>query len=398
MDSLEKYLSQINAFIIMVNKIKLYFLCSIVCLGSLLNANTIPYEKVQVSPAFMDDDVCNLAAPAFITILDVGTTWAQVAWAPVSGAAQFHITTRAFPSGTILNDMYVSVAVTSATISPLPPGTSCRTEIRSVCQGGEESSGVTYSVVFGTPILDLVECGLWDTKGLAPSGCLLGTGPINGCGISNTNGVATVFRISDINDNSAQNFRYFRAFKTADGMVHIDPHPNTNGNISFEFENNQGGSIFVKVGSAKIAHFSTNGPNAAGQRKLFRLGDSNDDQTNYKIRKMNGPEYNGCIGGAEFGGGSGGNDRFQLPSKYDGISATPNPFTNFLDIKIPFTTEENDVKMSLYNLQGRLVLSVKTPGGAQMQSISTTDLQPGLYLLRVDTGEKSETIKVLKTQ
>ena len=80
------------------------------------------------------------------------------------------------------------------------------------------------------------------------------------------------------------------------------------------------------------------------------------------------------------------------------VNATPNPFTNFLDVEIPFATDENDIKMSLYDLQGSLVLSVKTPGGSQIRSLSTENLIPGLYLLRVESGDRSETIKVMKTQ
>jgi hypothetical protein len=80
------------------------------------------------------------------------------------------------------------------------------------------------------------------------------------------------------------------------------------------------------------------------------------------------------------------------------LSASPNPFTNTLEVKIPYATTENDVKVNLYDLQGRLMLSEKTPGGTQIRSLSTENLLPGLYLLRVDTGDRSETIKVVKTQ
>ncbi len=95
-----------------------------------------------------------------------------------------------------------------------------------------------------------------------------------------------------------------------------------------------------------------------------------------------------------------GSDRIEIPESEESfsLSASPNPFTKLLDLKIPFATEENDVRISLYDLQGRLAMSVTTPGGAQTQSISTQDLQPGLYLLRVETGDRAETIKVLKTQ
>ena len=80
------------------------------------------------------------------------------------------------------------------------------------------------------------------------------------------------------------------------------------------------------------------------------------------------------------------------------LAVSPNPFSNRLEINIPYATEENDVKVQLFDPHGRLILSQVTAGGLQIRSLDTEVLQPGMYLLRVETGERAETVKVIKTQ
>lgn len=122
---------------------------------------------------------------------------------------------------------------------------------------------------------------------------------------------------------------------------------------------------------------------------LFRKISADNKPEEFRIFKLIPPPEGHCAADRD-------NEPFETTSST--LSASPNPFTNTLEVKIPYATTENDVKVNLYDLQGRLMLSEKTPGGTQIRSLSTENLLPGLYLLRVDAGDRSETIKVVKTQ
>jgi hypothetical protein len=80
------------------------------------------------------------------------------------------------------------------------------------------------------------------------------------------------------------------------------------------------------------------------------------------------------------------------------LRANPNPFSDQLEVIPPFTDESQDLSISLYDLQGRQMLSENFPGGTQMLTLPTEHIAPGLYFLRAQSGEMSEIIRVLKTQ
>jgi Secretion system C-terminal sorting domain len=377
----------------MATRFKQHIILILLLFSSLMYANVNPVEPTKPNPSEASETACLLPAPAMFWVNDVGTTWAQLSWTPVSGAFQYLIITRDVPFGNVLNVVYISAAFNSAIITPLPPGTTCQSEIWSVCQNGVSGPTSRFSPEFGTPILDVVDCGIWNTEGLVEDCTMRGPNPINGCEISNVNGVGVAFRVSDV-PNSPFNYRFFRVVKD-NSLLHVIKHPLTIGNRSWEFELAAGGTkVEVFNNGTSVGHFSTNNPTAGGTKKLYWTDGPTGGNT--VIRKMNGSVPGNCEPpeGLIFDGSW--VDEVDDSEQY--LTATPNPFTNFLDIKIPYATEENDVLMSLYDLQGRLVISIKVPGGNQTQSISTQDLKPGLYFLRVDTGDKSETIKLIKTQ
>ncbi len=376
----------------MATRFKQHIILILLLFSSLMYANVNPVEPTKPNPSEASETACLLPAPAMFWVNNVGTTWAQLSWTPVSGAFQYLIITRDVPFGNVLNVLYISAAFNSATITPLPPGTTCQSEIWSVCQNGVSGPTSRFSPEFGTPILDVLECGVWNTENLIPTSCEMGLEWANGCEISNDENIGVAFRVSDDSSNPSS-WRYFRVSKEGD-ILHVIKHPNNHGSINWNFVlANAGANVKVTRNGAEVGHFSTNAPSAGGIKKLYW---TDGPPTRTFIRKMNGSVPGNCEPpeGLIFDGSW--VDEVDDSEQY--LTATPNPFTNFLDIKIPYATEENDVLMSLYDLQGRLVISIKVPGGNQTQSISTQDLKPGLYFLRVDTGDKSETIKLIKTQ
>ena len=80
------------------------------------------------------------------------------------------------------------------------------------------------------------------------------------------------------------------------------------------------------------------------------------------------------------------------------LSATPNPFTNQLDIQIPFANINENIELNLYDLQGRRVMALHAPGDQQTITLKTEQLLPGMYFLRAESGGVIQTVKVVKTQ
>ena len=80
------------------------------------------------------------------------------------------------------------------------------------------------------------------------------------------------------------------------------------------------------------------------------------------------------------------------------LTAVPNPFTNQLEIRQPFANINEFVEISLYDLQGRQVKALRSPGDLQTITLSTENLSAGMYFLRAESGGQIETVKVVKTQ
>jgi hypothetical protein len=80
------------------------------------------------------------------------------------------------------------------------------------------------------------------------------------------------------------------------------------------------------------------------------------------------------------------------------LSAYPNPFTDQLEIQIPYAIGNENSGILLYDLQGRQIMTGSFPGDQQTIRWNTASLMPGMYFLRVQSGGIEQTIKVVKTQ
>lgn len=80
-----------------------------------------------------------------------------------------------------------------------------------------------------------------------------------------------------------------------------------------------------------------------------------------------------------------------------GMSIYPNPIVN--DATIRFNLDEtSDVTYQIYDLSGRMVTKVslgKYPQGTHNVNFNVSNLNAGTYIIRVQTGETSETTKIL---
>lgn len=73
-----------------------------------------------------------------------------------------------------------------------------------------------------------------------------------------------------------------------------------------------------------------------------------------------------------------------------------NPFHDLLIYNSEILTED-DVTLSLMDMNGRILRSQKMAGGQDQYSLQTADITPGMYVLRVQTGKQVKVMQVVKT-
>lgn len=85
------------------------------------------------------------------------------------------------------------------------------------------------------------------------------------------------------------------------------------------------------------------------------------------------------------------------------VNAFPNPFVSSLTVEVDIPTQTPKVSIELFDLQSRLVLKkeidqIGGSGGKKTLSIPVSEnLAPGVYTLKVNTGDQSKTIKLVKS-
>lgn len=76
----------------------------------------------------------------------------------------------------------------------------------------------------------------------------------------------------------------------------------------------------------------------------------------------------------------------------DKMQIFPNPTNNFLNIKGMKGSEI----MTIYNMNGKIIESIKKNSGVQSNQIDVQDLSTGIYFLKIQSGNKKQIIKFIK--
>jgi len=340
--------------------------------------------------------------PAYLNVTQVGTTWANVQWPDVPGSANFHIVTKEFVSGNVVSDVTgIVYSATGYTINGLSPGVTYYSTIWSIDGNGVQSESGTNSDNYDTIIVDLIAGGYTAPQGMSSwvVNCTVGSGVPASCNYTWALSPYTYFNIKNASDISKQiNFM----LNENGGITYLMPNTLDPNYTLQEFnfaQDPEGQYVDVFFGIRQIARLTVASPTALNPfgRLYRRDGSGSNEELGFPIEKMvPGNVKSGFSGPGES------NSRSESDLLDDAgtmkLSASPNPFTQQLDIKIPYATDENAVTINLYDLRGRIVLTKQSIGRAQTISLPTEDLIPGVYFLRVKTGDRSDTIKVLKTQ
>jgi hypothetical protein len=350
---------------------------------SLVNTGFATPNSNATSPALgsLTAPEWTLPAPAMVIVVSVGTTWSRINWTPVSGAFNYRIITTDVASGMILNNIVIPATTNNAQIEPLPPGTTVLSTVYAIDQYGIQGAG--RGVQYDTIIIDTVG------KFSAPNSGFntVCTVPIiiaseqGGCPIQ-WNGNPSYFRIT-----YSEYVGYFKTEKINDAKMKLSHDVGSD----FSFTPGESGISEVLFNGGMVGRMACLKNTITGEVSVLRKG-TNGNNPNVVIQKIVylEPLFGGIDGNA-----------FEVVQEIDltpRLMAMPNPFTDQFEIQIPFADEENVVQLSLYDLQGRMMLSQNIAGGSPIQTIETGTLPTGVYFLRVECGGKAETIKVVKTQ
>jgi hypothetical protein len=357
---------------------------------AIVSANTLVPATGNPSSPQTSEDACTLEPPLALFVFQVGTSWIDYAWPTVLNATQYHLITYEVSSGNVLDDRYVNANMglntQSARVTNLPQ-TTVYTKIWSVCQNGEQGSNSTTGPNTEILIIDFIVSG-YPTQPSINSwtdACTVNLGEKGGCNFSSHPGVFTYFRIKHESDPLIR-LHFTMDVSGAVGELRPDANDPDYGPQKFNFVD-LSSHVDVNFGNLDVARLTVKKVSPA-EFTLFREGTGNN--MNYVITRLAPPP---------FGMMDPNNDNGENPLPEKGfLTASPNPFQNSLDIRMPVTNDVEDMTISLYDLQGRLVMQRTTPADTQIRIFGLEDIKPGMYVLRVDTGSKSEMIKVIKTQ
>jgi len=78
------------------------------------------------------------------------------------------------------------------------------------------------------------------------------------------------------------------------------------------------------------------------------------------------------------------------------VMAYPNPFINELRVTLPQQWQSKELRMELYNGNGQLVKAKAIPAASQTETISTSELGRGFYIINITSGIDKLQYKVVK--
>jgi hypothetical protein len=80
------------------------------------------------------------------------------------------------------------------------------------------------------------------------------------------------------------------------------------------------------------------------------------------------------------------------------VLAYPNPVSDQLHITLPAHWQDSKVVIELLNANGHVVKRVVNNKAGQTETLNTSDLLKGIYLVRVSNGEETATQRLVKTK
>jgi len=343
---------------------------------------------------------CNLEAPANLQTVRLSTTFADISWSAINGAAGYKVKLFKKVGNNFVFVNEVNNFSTSMTISGLTAGAEhlitvagmCLSEMKGI--GWEVSSNVSM-LPFPKVILDL-DVNLYLPLTGYPIEGAIENGQCCFYYFSDANGnriwVKVIERSTDYCNAHPVFFYQFkvRLGKATDqnniqcagllrtqniGYLNSQIIPIPNMPLDYAVIRDQKEQIKVEV------------------VKIERFGDLND--TRIRITNLDPEHYEFQCYEAPLGFGIPTDDRTKA-SSFSKINIYPlNPFLNSLDVFIANPTDL-PLRLQLLDLSGQIIATQQYIAGQSNLSLPTAHLLPGLYLLRLESEGETQTFKVIK--
>jgi hypothetical protein len=86
----------------------------------------------------------------------------------------------------------------------------------------------------------------------------------------------------------------------------------------------------------------------------------------------------------------------ETSANFSNVFVSPNPFSDALNVFLGNSTAES-IHLQMYNFSGQKVLDQQFTGRQEQYSLSTANLPPGFYLLRIEADGEVQALKVVKS-
>jgi hypothetical protein len=344
-----------------------------------------------------DTDPCNEPAPTNFRVTDESSHSITVAWdAPLIPPAQYNIKAIEVVSGIQVVNQNIGGGLTTWTLTNLQAGTQYLIRLTPVCPDGQLSQYYVTSLG-STVIVELLTLEFKPSEGSPSCGMYV---PTDYCEANPPSGNFVTFAIKN---GESEKGRFFGVYQASPDCpitsIIVDPN-DSDSPYQFSCNTSQntpcaGEMIHIKYQNSLVAVLFIN-LHETGSKQLV----TKSIVDSYEIIRL-GSDSGESIGEGTCGssGQEGRPVSTTQPSRQapTSISTTPNPFTDQIDLTIPFAHPNEATEISLYNLQGRRVLLTRVPGNQPNVRISTENLSPGMYFLRAESGGIYQTAKVVKT-
>lgn len=372
------------------------------CAFSLVSAYTFASNTpVRLHDIEISLDACTAPPPDSFRITDAGPSHISLGWIPKWVGADHHLSIfRENLSGGW--DFLYSIPgglVDSYTFSNLEFNTKYRFKIATKCSGGLGEPSELVSIVDGvTLILDLVLDGRTPINPDQLSGCpTINYQDHNWVGFKierngGTTSTVNFFEFGVEGLNTPQIKRDLTDSKIVAGNFQYK-YPNFPSPLKVTINNSTTFRVFLLKGENSYTNIGFVDVNFDDVNHTIQFCQSPIDiwNNNYSFRVLTAEEAIGLDSSEIF-------NRYNVFSHYpEGIIAQ-NPFSETLNLFLPkIDTEISLVNVVLITSSGQTVLEQKIIPSTNNISINTSSLISGFYILRVETPQTIQILKVLKT-
>ncbi|MBC7776383.1 MAG: T9SS type A sorting domain-containing protein [Phycisphaerae bacterium] len=342
-------------------------------------------------------ELCDLPAPNNFKVEDHAPNWVRLFWGPINpGGPQHRVRTYLTNGNILVNNVVVAANLDKLVVNNLIPGELYYSRINAICSDGTDSKyfkDITHPDGF---ITELITMGYSDPGGNASCGV---NESDEYCEFSVSNSSDNYFRFRKSNYPSL--YRKFAIYKDDTDshlMAKVDP-ADDSGLFQFKIDDKEpdddgvGGLHFqVYSNGTMLAAFQLYNHYSGGPTVGHLICESMT--TSYEIVRLSPPPSIQRPPSTIQASVADRDEKAPAPLVF---AATPNPFSNALDLMLsqPVQTEAT---LQLLNLSGQTLLNQSLAIGQKQHTLSTEHLPIGFYFLRIEQDGEVQTLKVVKSE